>query len=548
MSSPFLSSQETKRSLIADSRSYHKHPAQAAVEQFIRCLHLPTTHPISAFPPPYCGLCHHRHYSSHNHQHRRRQPAHHGTSSIASERDRLLAAEDEPTTNFKTCNDDAVEDDGMEVEVEVEVAGREEGRAMVKRESAQERGGRQLGDGELELPIVVETRGVPVYIYTSDYDDATYRQLVALAEKPFVVGFVAAMPDVHLGKGATIGSVFATRDAICPNAVGVDIGCGMCAVPLRGLKRSHLTDGQLAKIQKGLKMSIPTGFDSHDREPAGAREATKSLMSEREPTSWIRDTFDRRHTLQLGTLGGGNHFIELVYDESDNVWMLLHSGSRNIGNITARHYDQLAAKQTGGTKEGLSFLYLDTKEGQDYLADMRFCQAYAFMNRSFMIKAFARVMQEVTRKVPDWSSTVNIHHNYCTCETCTYTDPHTGEKRTEDLYVTRKGATSAKAGELGIIPGSMGTGTYIVEGKGNSLSWQSCSHGAGRRMSRTAAVKHISQREFVQSMKGIVCDTNPKVRDEAPTAYKDLGEVMRNQASLVQVVHRLQPLVNVKGY
>uniref|UniRef100_A0A0G4FSQ0 3'-phosphate/5'-hydroxy nucleic acid ligase n=1 Tax=Chromera velia CCMP2878 TaxID=1169474 RepID=A0A0G4FSQ0_9ALVE len=444
-------------------------------------------------------------------------------------------------------------------------------------------------------PIRINTENVPVYLYTDDADTQTMQQLRKLAEKEFVVGFVAGMPDVHLGKGATVGSVFATRDAICPNAVGVDIGCGMCAVPLEGLTRDDADEETLLSIHRRVKDRIPTGFDYHSSPLPGASNAVKKLFDTWKPTGWLRSFWADRHTCQVGTLGGGNHFIELLYDENGGLWLMLHSGSRHIGNCTAQHYDELAARQTGGQKEGLSFLYLSSREGQDYVTDMNFCQAYAAENRHFMMDAFAEVALEEFRQkkkkrgismVPfgqgeegrgsrrrrapgvsggigdrsssreteegdvgaRWDAMVNIHHNYCQCEKCRWRDEESGQWREEELWVTRKGATSAKEGELGIIPGSMGTGSFIVRGKGSSQSWQSCSHGAGRRMSRKAAMRMIAQRDFVESMKGIVCDTHGKVRDEAPQAYKDLKEVMSNQSDLVDVVHRLLPLMNVKGF
>merc|ERR1712032_1610129 len=278
----------------------------------------------------------------------------------------------------------------------------------------------------------------------------------------------------------------------------------------------------------------------------------RNLLSKYQPTKWIRQTLSAKHTKQLGTLGGGNHFVELVYDEADRVWMMLHSGSRNIGNVTAQHYDGVAARQCGGNKESLAYLEIKSKEGQDYLNDMTWCQAYALENRQFMMQAFARVLKAETGRGTSWGKMVNIHHNYCECEQCRYFDEARGELREEELWVTRKGATSAKRGQLGIIPGSMGTGSYIVRGKGESDSWQSCSHGAGRSMSRKHAFRHGDQKTFEKQMRdrGILWDSRfaDKVKDEAPAAYKDLTEVMRNQESLVEVVHHLQPLINMKGF
>lgn len=404
------------------------------------------------------------------------------------------------------------------------------------------------------FPRVIDVDGgVPVHVYTDDINEDTRRQLVNLAKSRMPVGFVAAMPDVHLGKGATIGSVFASRDYVCPNAVGVDIGCGMCAVPVEGpLMRRDLSEQRLLHIQRGLLNSIPTGFESHGSSTGSMQTTMRKLVSAHKPTKWLKDTLGDKHTKQLGTLGGGNHFVELVYDEQDRVWMMLHSGSRNIGNVTAQHYDGVAAKQCGGQKESLAYLKISSREGQEYLTDMKFCQSYAWENRKFMMEAFASILKRETGRDTVWGEMVNIHHNYCECERCRYYDDANEEWREEDLWVTRKGATSARAGELGIIPGSMGTGSYIVRGRGEQKSWQSCSHGAGRSMSRASAFRSIRDRDFVGHMKerGIVWDSQfaDRVKDEAPMAYKDLGEVMRNQQSLVEIVHHLQPLINMKGF
>lgn len=234
-------------------------------------------------------------------------------------------------------------------------------------------------------------------------------------------------------------------------------------------------------------------------------------------------------------------------DEKDQVWLLLHSGSRNIGNITAQHYDEVArkGKQNTGlnwTPPDLNFLAIDSSEGQSYLRDMEWCQHYAFHNRACMLEIMKDVVKQVTGCVTQDDEQINIHHNYCSCETC-----NIGGKK-EDLWVTRKGATSAKKGQLGIIPGNMAQGSYIVRGLGNADSFQSCSHGAGRKMSRNSAFKVIAQADFEESMSGIVCDVDPNLRDEAPAAYKDLTSVMQYQEGLVEVVHKLRPLVNVKGF
>jgi len=372
-------------------------------------------------------------------------------------------------------------------------------------------------------------------------------QIKLLAESPLPVDYVSVMPDAHLGKGVTIGTVFASEEYVCPNAVGVDIGCGMAAVPIRELFRKQLTDEKKNKIFQRLKERIPTGFAKHDNMLPEAKMVLEEITEELRPTDYVKDQLLMpRVTYQLGTLGGGNHFLEIVHcDRDDQIWSLLHSGSRNIGNRVAQHYDSVAKNilhQKGvNTRKlnGIHYMPIESQEGQDYLRDMEWCQRYAFENRRAMQHIMLGIIADVTKHESEMNRSVNIHHNYCQCEDC-----GNGRK----LYVTRKGATSAIAGEMGIIPGSMGVGSYITRGKGDLMSWNSSSHGAGRRMSRTRARAEIGQGEFEKAMNGVVCDTHPGVRDEAPQAYKDLGVVMRQQEALTEIVHRLLPLINVKGF
>ena len=398
-----------------------------------------------------------------------------------------------------------------------------------------------------EFPRIIETKGVPIYLYTDDIEFEAIEQLRVLAESPVPVDYVSAMPGAHLGKGVTIGSVFASEKYVCPNAVGVDIGCGMAAVPIDGLYKNQLTNDQMNEIQRLIKEQIPTGFEQHRKTLEGTREVLTQITDEVEPTQYLKDQLlEPRVADQLGTLGGGNHFLEVVYEEgTEQVWIMLHSGSRNIGNRVATRYDQVAKSlllsQGVDTQplRGIHYMPIDSQEGQNYLRDMEWCQRYAFHNRQAMQNIIETIVERVTGKQANVAKGTNIHHNYCACEDC-------GDGRR--LWITRKGATSAKAGEYGIIPGSMGTGSYITRGRGNLLSWNSSSHGAGRRMSRTKAKAEIAQSDFENVMKGIVCDTTPAVKDEAPQAYKDLNVVMKNQESLTDVVHHLLPLINVKGF
>lgn len=422
-------------------------------------------------------------------------------------------------------------------------------------------GQREPLQGGRGLPVRIETRGVPVLMYAplEEVEEQARNQLISLAESPLPVGHVSAMPDVHMGKGVAIGAVFASEKYVCPNAVGVDIGCGMCAVPVTGLFKDDLNEEALRNIQGLLKRRIPVSMESHATALAWAGKTIQDITAECPPSRYLEQRIhtERKGKLgkihnQLGTLGGGNHFIEVVYSEGDQqVWCMLHSGSRNVGNTTAAHYDEIAGREgefLQGVAGSLNYLEIASPSGQAYLKDMTWCQAYARENRRSMLDIMVESVEEVTGKRADMERAVNAHHNFCQCETCQVKNPQTGQIEERKLWVTRKGATSAREGQYGIIPGSMGVGSYIVRGRGARGSWQSCSHGAGRRMSRTRAKKVIPQEEFEASMKGIICDTNAAVRDEAPQAYKDLGTVLAHQAELVEVEHRLLPLVNVKGF
>lgn len=403
-----------------------------------------------------------------------------------------------------------------------------------------------------DFPIIIppndNNKGVPIHLFTTDIEEDALEQIRLLAESPLPTDYVSVMPDAHLGKGVTVGTVFASQDYVSPNAVGVDIGCGMAAVPIHDLYKWNLSRDDLLTIQKLIKERIPTGFNQHRKTLHGTKSILEQITQEVKPSTYLeQQLLLPRVTDQLGTLGGGNHFIEVLYDENDGqVWIMLHSGSRNIGNRVATHYDGLAKSllRSKGIDvkalKGINYMPIDSQEGQNYLRDMEWCQQYAFYNREVMKSIMLDIIKQVMGgKEADTTKAVNIHHNYCSCEDC-----GGGRK----LWVTRKGATSAKQGEAGIIPGSMGTGSYITRGKGNKLSWNSSSHGAGRRMSRTQAHNSIPQTEFEKVMDGIICDTHPSVKDEAPQAYKDLSVVMQNQISLTDITHRLLPIINVKGF
>ncbi|HEX6291043.1 MAG TPA: RtcB family protein [Herpetosiphonaceae bacterium] len=390
-----------------------------------------------------------------------------------------------------------------------------------------------------EIPAAT-TGHVPVKIWTDAIEESAEQQLTALAGCPFVFHHVAAMPDVHYGLGATIGSVFATSDVLLPTAVGVDIGCGMLAQPFN-LRAVDLSPTFLRELHELTKKHIPTGFGQH----SGPQEWDG--FEEGRYTEAVAPIVREKGPYQLGSLGGGNHFLELCKDEDGLVWLMLHSGSRGSGNMIAQHHiaqaQALNERLNIPSARDLWVLPLDTEEGQSYLTDMLWAQDYAMENRQRMRWTFTQIFANLLKKRLridlqfDPAACINIHHNYANCE----------QAYGREVWVHRKGATFAGSGVLGIIPGSMATGSYIVRGLGNPESFQSCSHGAGRVMSRGQAMRSITLESFAHKMKGIVAETSREYLDEAPQAYKDLDTVIHNQADLIEPVRRLWPLMNVKG-
>ena len=388
---------------------------------------------------------------------------------------------------------------------------------------------------------------VPVHIWTRDTESQALNQLTNVSRMPFVHHHVAAMPDVHAGIGATVGSVIPTKGAIIPAAVGVDIGCGMNAVRT-SLKASELPDS-LRSIRNNIERDIPVGFDMHDKDPVKRSTITplaKSLevirvkhpaihrMQKQRPYDiWVR---------QLATLGGGNHFIELCLDEADDVWIMLHCGSRGIGNVIGRYFISLAQREMGIQlgrlpDRDLAYFTEGTKYFDDYMEAVGWAQDYAMINRREMMRF---VLAALARYLPSFTLTkeaINCHHNYVARE------HHFGA----DVYLTRKGAIRASEGELGIIPGSMGAKSYIVRGKGHADSFCSCSHGAGRRMSRSTAKRQFKRADVESQTRGVECRKDAGVVDEIPAAYKDIDAVMENQTDLVEVVHTLKQVLCVKG-
>jgi len=384
---------------------------------------------------------------------------------------------------------------------------------------------------------------IPIKIWTKDIEDEARKQLNNIASLPWVFHHVAAMPDVHWGMGATVGSVIAMKEAVSPAAVGVDIGCGMGAVKI-GLSASDLPES-LKDIRHEFERAVPVGFNSH-KEPAFERtgllkDEALSLLREVADLEKVGQKLEHNISHQLGTLGGGNHFIELCLDTGQNVWIMLHSGSRNIGKVLAEHHISKAkalAHNQDLPDRDLAVFLAGTQEMKKYRHDLFWAQRYAMLNRKMMMALLLRGMENFFPKEKlQPQMQVWCHHNYVSEET------HFGE----EVLVTRKGAISARGGEMGIIPGSMGTRSYIVEGLGNADSYHSASHGAGRRMSRGKAKKTFTLNDLAEQTKGVECRKDRDVLDEIPGAYKDIDTVMENQKDLVKVRVELKQVLCVKG-
>jgi tRNA-splicing ligase RtcB len=398
------------------------------------------------------------------------------------------------------------------------------------------------------MPVLQELNEgrVPVKIYTGEVEAAARAQLVNISRLPVVHHHVAAMPDVHLGIGATVGSVIPTVRAIIPAAVGVDIGCGMMATRLT-LGAGDLDERRLRKVFDQVSRDVPVGFQQHkDRDVRGdaVRHFQKGLrrILEKHPGIEKRKGRHASWAHQLGTLGGGNHFIEVCLDEESRVWVMLHSGSRGIGNAIGSYFIELARRdcERNGIPlpdRDLAYFAEGARHFDDYVEAVGWAQDYARANRDEMM---ALVLEALRRHLPPFEeagTAVNCHHNYVQRER------HYGA----DVWVTRKGAIRAGAGELGIIPGSMGVRSYLVRGRGAAESFHSCAHGAGRRMSRKAAQKCFSVEDLERQTHGVVCRKDKGVLDEIPGAYKNIDEVMANQSDLVDVVHTLKQVLCVKG-
>ena len=394
------------------------------------------------------------------------------------------------------------------------------------------------------VPIKMWTKGVPV-------EDEARKQLENAARLPVVFKHVAAMPDVHLGIGATVGSVIPTIKAIIPAAVGVDIGCGMMAAKTT-LRAEDLPDN-LGPLRSAIEQAVPHGSvprhrgrdpGSWENPPVSVDQVWATLADEFdllcELHPRLANTNNRKH---LGTLGSGNHFIEICLDEAGFVWFMLHSGSRGVGNAIGTHFIELAKKdaalhQRNLPDKDLAYFEEGARYFGDYVRGVSWAQKFAMRNREvMMVNLIATVRKVIAKPFESHVEAVNCHHNYVQQER------HFGQ----DVFITRKGAVSARRGELGIIPGSMGARSYIVRGLGNPESFESCSHGAGRVMSRTKAKKMFSVEDHIKATEGVECRKDANVVDEIPMAYKDIDAVMAAQQDLVEVVHTLKQVVCVKG-
>lgn len=394
------------------------------------------------------------------------------------------------------------------------------------------------------VPIKMWTRGVPV-------DDKAREQLASAAKMPFIFKHVAAMPDVHVGIGATVGSVIPTKGAVIPAAVGVDIGCGMMAA--RTSLMAHDLPDNLEGIRRAIELAVPhgrsVGRGSRDKgswsnPPASIIAAWSHLVERFDLICAKYPRFkNTNHLMHLGTLGTGNHFIELCLDEEARVWVMLHSGSRGVGNAIGTYFIELAKQDMRKwhinlPDEDLAYFPEGTDHFNDYVEAVGWAQDFAALNRRMMMtNVIAALRGEITKPFEAELEAVNCHHNYVTREN------HFGE----NVLVTRKGAVRAAKDVLGIIPGSMGAKSFIVRGLGNPESFHSCSHGAGRVMSRNEAKRRVSLDEHIRDTEGVECRKDAGVIDETPKAYKPIEAVMAAQADLVEIVHTLKQVVCVKG-
>ncbi|MDR1881187.1 MAG: RtcB family protein [Prevotella sp.] len=387
---------------------------------------------------------------------------------------------------------------------------------------------------------VILTEKIPIKMWLDEPEESSIIQARNLANLPFAFKQVCLMPDTHQGYGMPIGGILATHDVIIPNAVGVDIGCGMCAVKTN-IKTEFVTKEQIKQIMNGIRELIPLGFDRHKE------RQDESLMPQNfnlDELYVVKNQY-LAALKQIGTLGGGNHFIELQRCNEGYLWIMIHSGSRNLGKQVADYYNRIAKRlnelwfSAVNPKADLAFLPFKTDEAYAYYKEMRYCTGFALANRKLMMERIRQVVSTVLQSV-EYEPVINIAHNYAAWE------EHFGEK----VVVHRKGATSAKLEETGIIPGSQGTKSYIVEGLGNPESFMSCSHGAGRALSRSAAIKTLdleTEKRKLDELGIIHSVRSESDLDEASSAYKDISQVMAFQTDLVKIKVELSPLAVIKG-
>jgi tRNA-splicing ligase RtcB len=390
------------------------------------------------------------------------------------------------------------------------------------------------------MPEIIDESGFKAPIVTwlpvAEIEPDAMTQLRHAARHPALGPHVAVMPDCHVGYGVTIGCVLPTVDAVLPTAVGVDIACGVCAVRTDLTFHPKKTGAAFwEKWSTRLRARVPTGFGAHQ-----TTQKWDGLRYELRASS-LQPLMKQKAAFQLGTLGGGNHFLEGQVDEEDRIWLMVHSGSRHIGLRIADHYTKLAEEisrlRGENVPKDLASLPLDDETAQDYLADMTWATSYALESRFRMLEAMLDALGIEVGEVGGRGAIINIHHNFARIE------EHDGRS----LVVHRKGATSASAGEIGLIPGSMGAPSYVVRGKGSPESFASCSHGAGRRMGRKQARRSIDEAGLKRALSETFTKPSMGFVDEAPQAYKDVTKVIAQQADLVEIVHTLRPLITVKG-
>ena len=415
-----------------------------------------------------------------------------------------------------------------------------------------------MGTPDTTYEVLKSSRGFPVKAWTRgvQFEEEARRQVLNVASMPFIHKWVAIMPDVHWGLGATIGSVIPTVGAIIPAAVGVDIGCGMMAVQT-SLRANDLPDN-LKGVRSAIERAVPHGRTIGRKRRGRSRDEGswgKTPASVDAAWTGLEAGFDRlcerhpalkksNHRVHLATLGSGNHFIEVCLDEEDRLWFMLHSGSRGVGNKIGRHFIELARKDMERhisqlPDRDLAYFPEGTEHFDEYVEAVEWAQRFAMINRQLMMKHLIGAVRELAG-LPEFEAeleAVNCHHNYVTRE------HHYGK----DVLVTRKGAVRARKGDLGIIPGSMGARSFIVRGKGNRESFHSCSHGAGRVMSRSKALKTFTVEDHRKATEGVECRKDSGVIDETPAAYKSIDAVMEAQKDLVEIVHTLRQVVCVKG-